>query len=594
MSIMPPRKSADFQQMHSISGLPCQREQIRGITPKIVNAYRYSETQLASSFQSKKNVVTKQVVELSDDDEEDNLGSFGTDLDRLINKNTVAIPESNPFFGTDLVVFSDEFPPNSLPLNGIHEPQFMNLTTLYNKICKGKTKFVIEGDTKFKDLVLDSIKVLLTRRLGRELFKGLLQESGIKKIQIVELLEGEEDFDKKTGIATVGFNRTFIDDSITQLADGQKAHLVSYHFIDLGHELIHVLHEPNKLIKEAPTFGKRFFDLEEQVTITGLEKSLPTQFSDDPEELLDFTYNEINENNLRSVFGLGYRISHEGITIKKPENLSLASDEVSTEIKKYFLDIVDKGLVADIEEFLSKNPDIGIKHHDLLSEAIIVAIKADELPAFRLILEKRDENAKFGEEGNSVWRLCRSAVLHSGIKTLNYLLDLSSMVTLRNKTDSSKNNLLHYLLKGFIPTEGIGKNPVKLQLLQLLIDAEINPNQENSAGETPLILATNLGWIEGIKLLINAGAKVNAINKNGQSASTLAIQKRQFKISKLLIKQGFKQRNVSPIHADKVQLQWKGPTTWKLITNTVNKFFGKSDKIKQKNKSNKVKELGLP
>ena len=57
-------------------------------------------------------------------------------------------------------------------------------------------------------------------------------------------------------------------------------------------------------------------------------------------------------------------------------------------------------------------------------------------------------------------------------------------------------------------------------------------------GNTPLLLAAQLGYLEGVRVLIGQGAAVDAINNRGESALILAVQNRDAALVRTLITQG--------------------------------------------------------
>lgn len=70
---------------------------------------------------------------------------------------------------------------------------------------------------------------------------------------------------------------------------------------------------------------------------------------------------------------------------------------------------------------------------------------------------------------------------------------------------------------------------------------------ENNQGETPLTLATQMGWTEGVTKLLSLRADVNQGNKRGETPLILAVQKRDLAMVKLLLARG-----ADPRKADRV------------------------------------------
>lgn len=65
-----------------------------------------------------------------------------------------------------------------------------------------------------------------------------------------------------------------------------------------------------------------------------------------------------------------------------------------------------------------------------------------------------------------------------------------------------------------------------------------NPNIEDVNGVTPLQIASNLGFVEGVELLITAGARVDNANASGETALISAIHRRDVAMARLLLSNG--------------------------------------------------------
>lgn len=63
-------------------------------------------------------------------------------------------------------------------------------------------------------------------------------------------------------------------------------------------------------------------------------------------------------------------------------------------------------------------------------------------------------------------------------------------------------------------------------------------NARNTAGETPLIVAVHLGWVEGAQALIARRAGVNTGNSRGETPLILAVQARDPEMVRLLLANG--------------------------------------------------------
>jgi ankyrin repeat protein len=77
-----------------------------------------------------------------------------------------------------------------------------------------------------------------------------------------------------------------------------------------------------------------------------------------------------------------------------------------------------------------------------------------------------------------------------------------------------------------------------LSWLRFMLSKGARPDLQNKEGDTPLILATQLGWQEGATALLGAGAKVDAYNSRGETPLILAVHKRDLSMIRLLLARG--------------------------------------------------------
>lgn len=71
-----------------------------------------------------------------------------------------------------------------------------------------------------------------------------------------------------------------------------------------------------------------------------------------------------------------------------------------------------------------------------------------------------------------------------------------------------------------------------------LVSKGAKVDMENHQGETPMTLATQMGWTEGVLKLLSLRADVNQGNKRGETPLILAVQKRDLGLVKLLLSRG--------------------------------------------------------
>lgn len=74
--------------------------------------------------------------------------------------------------------------------------------------------------------------------------------------------------------------------------------------------------------------------------------------------------------------------------------------------------------------------------------------------------------------------------------------------------------------------------------VRYLRDRGANVNARNNKGETPLVLASNLGFAEGVETLIQLGAKVDEANSTGETPLMAATHRRDAAMARALLKAG--------------------------------------------------------
>lgn len=94
-------------------------------------------------------------------------------------------------------------------------------------------------------------------------------------------------------------------------------------------------------------------------------------------------------------------------------------------------------------------------------------------------------------------------------------------------------------------------------LLCLENGADVNFKYQLMFGWTPLILATELGHFDVVKLLLANGANVNILNDNDMNALLVASYKGHFEIVKILVENG---ANVNFMNRYKYTALWLAKT----------------------------------
>jgi FOG: Ankyrin repeat len=74
--------------------------------------------------------------------------------------------------------------------------------------------------------------------------------------------------------------------------------------------------------------------------------------------------------------------------------------------------------------------------------------------------------------------------------------------------------------------------------LSFLLGKGAKPGLQNAEGNTPLGIAAQLGWLEGAQLLISRNVDVNQANNGGETPLILAVHKRDLPMVRLLLGAG--------------------------------------------------------
>jgi len=83
--------------------------------------------------------------------------------------------------------------------------------------------------------------------------------------------------------------------------------------------------------------------------------------------------------------------------------------------------------------------------------------------------------------------------------------------------------------------------------INFLVDMGANVEARDKAGNTPLLLAADLGFTDGVRTLLGQGAKVNASNPSGETALIKAVQRRDTETVRVLLDSG-----ANPDQADNI------------------------------------------
>jgi ankyrin repeat protein len=77
-----------------------------------------------------------------------------------------------------------------------------------------------------------------------------------------------------------------------------------------------------------------------------------------------------------------------------------------------------------------------------------------------------------------------------------------------------------------------------LTWMQFLVAHGANVNARDAKGTTPLVVAANLGFIEGLDFLITSGARVDEPNNTGETPLITAVHRRDLAMVRALLKAG--------------------------------------------------------
>lgn len=74
--------------------------------------------------------------------------------------------------------------------------------------------------------------------------------------------------------------------------------------------------------------------------------------------------------------------------------------------------------------------------------------------------------------------------------------------------------------------------------VRFLVSKGANPNITDKNGVTPLQLAANLGWTDGVEALVGAGASIDISNSAGETPLIAAVHRRDATLVRVLLKAG--------------------------------------------------------
>ncbi len=324
--------------------------------------------------------------------------------------NLEALPPSNVFFDSfDAEFISDVFC-GPLASNTMRHNEYAHCYTLYkNLVGKNGCWSFFEDSEPFVRLVKNTVKTLLTRKLGRDLLTKVYELGQNNIVFITPSEKGDQTFKRKiNGLEVFQIALSTEDDPddfIEELPEGGSRRLRYPPHINFGHELIHLLgYFENSLALDArkiaaPTVNRLLRNLEEQRTITGIG---------DGKEF------DINEHSLARSFGFErFRWNH------------LAVPRFTTELtvsSVKFQEYWDLALQADLRDEIFTLIDTGeVSLHQMLHDgfgALAHAARYAGQPLFQKLYEKKPPN---GCKLFSPANLVREAADYGNLPVLKYL-----------------------------------------------------------------------------------------------------------------------------------------------------------------------------
>ncbi len=249
-------------------------------------------------------------------------------IEEVIPSFILQTPTNSFFYHTDLVIYKNDYC-GHLPINGIRHEEFLDINRLFNRIVRGQTKLIPLGSPHFKLTVNLAIGKLLTRSIGRQLlksiieprFKNNIQNSASVQLNRFNIFITENHEESKVRLMSDNQNGYYFDLQMNTLnncfvfIDNPPNHLLVAEnpklnecgsekmpfYVCFAHELIHVRHMiHNRSWKSSnPTADELdlYTNENEKVTISG--------------ELNNQVKDVICENTIRKAFGLYPRKYHQ-------------------------------------------------------------------------------------------------------------------------------------------------------------------------------------------------------------------------------------------------------------------------------------------
>jgi hypothetical protein len=385
-----------------------------------------------------------------------------TQFENKLSNRMLVMPTDSPFFDTDMIIFKDGVE-GYLPLNGIRKSDLDVITQIYHDISKNQSKIRIcyygsgagytEKELEFIKEVLNCIKILMTREIGRKIINKM-----INLYHNTNILPGGKSECSGTKIF-LNYEKNEINPIIGEHPSGKLILYFSPLFIDLGHEMIHMIHPNKHKDKNSPSTldyeGQKYDNLEEQITITGLKQGLSITSEPKYSESDDWSpkhrdYDELNERNLAAAFaGSNSALSNEE-EIRFPRVGHDSFKNRNKPLNKMLEELVAKNVMFNLESLIKEHSITKDNLNQMFKPGELhkLAIRKGSADALKLLL-KIDPHPNLPEgdllrevvEGHRWYHL-------TGFK-LNHVLDvlLIDDVNLNGIIDKEGNTLIDYFTK---------------------------------------------------------------------------------------------------------------------------------------------------
>jgi hypothetical protein len=229
------------------------------------------------------------------------------ELGELLQSNLVEMPSNSPFLDSDLIILKNDYK-GTMPINGIKEKDFKEISALFKAICTKKSSLKIISNPLFSNKIKESIKKLLTRGIGRKLIRKICNFNINIVIRKGERSEYKPEYGYHNNYINIS-KRTFDNCEILNVMDpdpkgskriklqGEQPLKAGFDplFVVLAHEIIHAIHfqeDPQIFEERVAAKDQQYDNEEEKLTIEGFWLNSHGKL----------IYDELNERVLTSAF----------------------------------------------------------------------------------------------------------------------------------------------------------------------------------------------------------------------------------------------------------------------------------------------------